>query len=102
MITEDQIIEVKPKGDGLVVKVNDERLDEDWEVQARHGIYVNSEQQEAVIDVSGVRVHFNGEEATISVSPLYKNGVCGLVSPSDSFLAGTEQPSTFLVRALRR
>ena len=80
MITEDAIIEVKPKGDSLYVKVNDERMSEDWEEQARLGIHMDTENNEIVIEMPRATVRFNGQEAFVSASPIYKNGLCGLVS----------------------
>ncbi|KAH7729940.1 VIT-2 protein [Aphelenchoides avenae] len=83
VITEDAVIEVKPKGDSLYVKVNDERMSEDWEEQARLGIHMDAENNEIVIEVPSATVRFNGQEATVSVSPIYKNGLCGLCGHYD-------------------
>ena len=55
-------------------------MSEDWEEQARLGIHMDAESNEIVIEVPSATVRFNGQEATVSVSPIYKNGLCGLVS----------------------
>jgi hypothetical protein len=82
VVLRQRTIEVESKDDKLQIKINGERTSDKNEL-ADNGVEVIGERREVIISAKAVTVRFDGEEARVKVSSLYKNGQCGLCGHFD-------------------
>ncbi|KHN88795.1 Vitellogenin-6, partial [Toxocara canis] len=80
IIDEERVIEMQRVGREIEVRV-DGRVENDEEKLERMGI--NKRYDIVIVELEDVTVHFDGEVASVKVSPWFKNGQCGICGHYD-------------------
>jgi len=77
IITQETIVELQKQSGGqqIIVKIDGEKVDREEQLE-RNG--VEKSETQVYVQQRGIQVRFDGEEAFIKVSGLYKNIQCGL------------------------
>ncbi|VDK51989.1 unnamed protein product [Anisakis simplex] len=80
IINEEQVIELEPIRDEIEVKVDGTEMTDDERLQE---LGIEKRDDMVTVELEDVKVRFDGRTASIKLSPLFKNGQCGICGDYD-------------------